>query len=134
MGEPFRLAFEVSGPPVPKERPRRDSRSGRFYTPPSTVAAEEHVRLVAALAMKKAGHGAPTVQRVVLTASFVVRDRRARDLDNLVKLVQDAMNGVVYRDDSQIDVLHASKDVGPRPGTSVVVEELVLNPDPLEIP
>ena len=36
-------------------------------------------------------------------------DRRIRDIDNYAKLVLDAMTGIVYDDDSQIEYLYLSK-------------------------
>lgn len=46
------------------------------------------------------------------------------DLDNLVKLVKDALNGVAYVDDSQVAHLRAEKLYGPTAYTSVAVEPL----------
>ena len=43
------------------------------------------------------------------------------DLDNLVKIVKDALNLVVYSDDAQIADLHAWKKLGDRPGLTVEV-------------
>lgn len=49
------------------------------------------------------------------------------DLDNLVKAVKDALNGIAYADDSQITELKATKrycqDVEP-PGVIVNIEEI----------
>ena len=49
------------------------------------------------------------------------------DLDNLVKLVCDALNKVFYKDDSQISQLKAEKlytDVGEKPRTEVHIEQI----------
>ena len=49
------------------------------------------------------------------------------DLDNLVKLVSDALNGVFYKDDSQIAQLKSEKlycDVEEEPRTEVHIEQL----------
>lgn len=48
------------------------------------------------------------------------------DLDNCVKAIKDALRGVVYRDDSQIVVLHASKGYGPSPGVQILVRTAEL--------
>ena len=36
------------------------------------------------------------------------------DLDNLIKLALDSLNGLVWRDDTQIDEIKASKHYGPQ--------------------
>lgn len=62
--------------------------------------------------------------RFEVTVSFDVADQRRADADNLVKLVLDALNGVAWEDDSQIDALHVSRalcgDAGPRTVVRVV--------------
>lgn len=47
------------------------------------------------------------------------------DAENLAKAVLDAMQGVVYRDDSQIVRLTIAKDYGPSPGVVIRVERVV---------
>jgi len=44
------------------------------------------------------------------------------DLDNMVKLVKDALTGVFWRDDSQIDALDARKCYGDMPRTEVFID------------
>ena len=46
------------------------------------------------------------------------------DIDNLVKFVADAMNGIFYEDDSQISVLEARKEYGHTPKTLIEIIEL----------
>ncbi len=43
------------------------------------------------------------------------------DLDNLVKAVKDALNGVLWRDDSQVIELEAKKIYGNPPGVEIEV-------------
>lgn len=47
------------------------------------------------------------------------------DLDNLLKAIKDALRGVVYRDDSQIVALTATKKYGPAPGVSIRLTHVV---------
>lgn len=47
------------------------------------------------------------------------------DLDNLLKAIKDALRGVVYRDDSQIVALTATKKYGQAPGVSIRVAHVV---------
>ena len=49
------------------------------------------------------------------------------DLDNLVKMVADTLNGLFYKDDSQIAQLKAEKiycDNGDRPRTEIHIEQI----------
>lgn len=92
------LEFTVPGAPRPKGRPRFGK--GRAFTPKST---REYERLVRAAADK-----ACLASQWVADSSdvdievLVYRARKRGDLDNFIKACTDAMNGVVYEDDSQI--------------------------------
>jgi Holliday junction resolvase RusA-like endonuclease len=46
------------------------------------------------------------------------------DMDNVVKAVFDALNGVVWRDDVQVVSLHCVKSYAPAPGVYVRIEEM----------
>jgi len=46
------------------------------------------------------------------------------DLDNLDKLLMDAMQGILFKDDKQIVIKWSGKFYNKRPGTSVILEEL----------
>jgi crossover junction endodeoxyribonuclease RusA len=41
-----------------------------------------------------------------IRVDFFFKTRRKRDLDNQNKIILDALTGIVYEDDSQIDELH----------------------------
>jgi len=45
------------------------------------------------------------------------------DLDNLTKAVKDGMKGIIYRDDSQVILMHLGKRYGNTPGVSVRIRE-----------
>ena len=100
MTEAQQIMFTVLGPPQPKARARVVN--GRAYTPKSTAQYEQAVKAAALRAIKR---GWPLDARysVLLTVTFA--DRRRRDLDNVLKAVMDACNGVVWRDDCQVDVI-----------------------------
>lgn len=95
-------SFDVSGDPVSKARPRFDG-SSKTYTEDKTVAAEERVQWAFLQQCKGVEVDATSRFRVML--GFAVSDRRHRDVDNLAKLVLDALNGHVWKDDWQIDEL-----------------------------
>ena len=59
-------------------------------------------------------------------AAFWVSDRRRRDIDNLLKLVLDALNkGVAWHDDFQVVEIHATRQSDlEHPRTEVTVGRL----------
>ena len=91
------IIFDIE--PIPKGRPRF-TRFGGVYTPPMTRAYESTIAYMARQYFKK-----PLEGDVRLTITF--RVKRMADLDNLVKAVTDALNGIVYNDDRQIVEIHA---------------------------
>lgn len=90
------LTFTVPGPPVPKERARR-APNGRWYTPTKT---RDYERLVASCALHAGAK--PKTGPVHITLAIFWPDRRSRDADNVLKSVQDGLNGIAYDDDRQV--------------------------------
>jgi Holliday junction resolvase RusA-like endonuclease len=100
LPEVFR--FEVIGPPRAKARPRF---SGRFaYTPKTTKDAEKRIQAAAKPIAPK--DGLPT-DRWRLVVIFNMGNQRKPDVDNLAKLVMDALNGIFWEDDRQVCQLNA---------------------------
>ncbi len=96
------ITVTIPGRPVPKDRPRVVR--GNTYTPAATVAAEHRIALLA-----RAAGARPIECPVAVRAEFVFKDGRARaDIDNLAKLVLDALNGVAFKDDRQVVSLEAT--------------------------
>jgi Holliday junction resolvase RusA-like endonuclease len=95
----------VPGEPQPKQRPRVVADGRRTYTPAATVKAEQ--RLTWHFRQAYPGVQADEVTRFGLRVVFHVRSGRPVDIDNRVKLCLDALNKIVWKDDSQIDELHA---------------------------
>ena len=107
----------IEGEPVSKQRPRKGAR-GRVYTPAATRAAERRIAWHIKLA-----HPSLLVSGSLdfrLQAFFLVGDYRRRDQDNMLKLVMDACNGIVWDDDSQVyeDACEIVRGV-PRPATRI---------------
>lgn len=107
----------IEGEPVSKERPRKGKR-GRVYTPSRTRASESALGWSIKLAhptLREDAHGEFKIE-----AFFLVGDYRRRDQDNMLKLVMDTCNGIVWADDSQVydDNCEIVRGV-PRPATVI---------------
>lgn len=101
------LDITVAGTPQPKLRARRAAH-GRWYTPRPSLQAEQRMREAARSAW--AGHYMkPYLGQVAVELVFWLPTKRRLDLDNLVKLVTDALMPDVLKDDSQISSLGARK-------------------------
>lgn len=105
------IAFTVPGIPRPKARPRLGK--GHVYTPKTTAAYERTVAVYALRAMALAAwpRGGFEGAHYTLTLRVYWPDERCRDLDNAIKGVADAANGLIYRDDADITELHAYASV-----------------------
>lgn len=134
------ITFVVPGQPQGKGR-ARSTKSGRHYTPAKTVAYE---RLIAACADDVVGElegmTGPVELHVIavfgVPASWSKKKREAAlqwdtyptvkpDADNIAKAVCDALNGVVWLDDSQVVDCRVKKVYGREPRLDVTVAELV---------
>ena len=136
-----RIFFVVPGEPVPKARPRFTMQGGkaRTYTPTSSAAYETTVGLLAHAAMRAQGISEPMkgALHVQVQAFFPVphswsKKRKAAaswhasrpDLDNVVKAVLDALNGVAYKDDARVVGLHSLKVYSDNPGVLVEISRM----------
>ena len=140
----FVITFSVEGIPVAKGRPRF-KRVGNFvqtYTPNKTATWEETVRLAAKNAM-----GTTDLLETPVTMALYFRlpmpqswskkrkegalkgleaPTKKPDWDNLGKAVSDALNGVIFKDDSQIVSAHVRKIYSAVPGVDIYVSEDLL--------
>lgn len=131
------ITFTIPGQPVPLERARHGK--GRTYDTERNVSAKRAVAWDARAAM---GVRTPFKGPVKMRLSFMfewpssypkkrkqmchgnLKDTKP-DLDNLVKLVKDALNGIAYDDDSQVCEITATKFFSQQEScTRVVVEPL----------
>ena len=53
-----------------------------------------------------------------------IRPCKKPDIDNVCKIIFDALNGIAYKDDTQIVQLHATKFYGDTPHVSVMFTEV----------
>lgn len=99
------ILFTVDGQPVPKGRPRFGKHA---YTPKRTRQYEKVVKHRAFQAVMEANRREKwrTDLRYSVSLFLFFGDARKRDLDNCAKAITDALNGVAYEDDAQIDELY----------------------------
>lgn len=142
---PARVCFRVPGQPVAKGRPiagRGFNGHTTLRTPEKTVNYESRVALAAEQAMggRRPLDGPLYVEIdivIQIPASWSKKKRemavagrigatKKPDASNILKAVEDGMNGVVFVDDSQIVDGRQRKRYGETPGVSVEVVELPL--------
>lgn len=124
------ITFPVE--PQIKGRPRF-TKTGRPYTPASTKAFEEEIAWLAKSTGKRPLQGALKLKAIFciqrpkkLTVPY---PRGNGDLDNYLKAISDALNGIFWVDDAQIVEIHSKKmytEVGEKP--KIIVEILEVTP------
>lgn len=60
-----------------------------------------------------------------LLAKAPMRHRQTPDVDKLVRAIEDALTGIVYKDDAQVDEVHATKkwaEVGEQEGVVIIID------------
>ena len=138
----FSVSFFVPGQPVGKGRPRaaRRGRHIQLYTPEKTASYESLVATAAHGSMRGAEpiKGACHVDmeiRLMVPVSWSARKRnqaldgqilptKKPDMDNVLKAVFDAINGIVWQDDVQVIQVQASKRYSAIPGVAVVIKPM----------
>ena len=134
------IVVTLAGTPTGKGRPRFRRETGHTYTPEKTRDYETNLRIEAQHIMGDR----PLLDgplRVDVVAAFDVPKWSAKrrtqalaggilptkkpDADNLLKVL-DALNGVVWLDDSQIVVSSVRKVYAPKPSFTVTIEPIIL--------
>lgn len=137
----YMMQFTIDANPVPKGRPKFSKVGGfvKTYSPKKTVDYEQIVRQTAAQAMGSTDLLETPVAvylyiRLPIPRSYprkrseaclkgLERPTKKPDIDNLAKSVLDGINGVIWRDDSQIVSLHVTKVYSTQPGVDVLIRE-----------
>ena len=128
------IHFIVLGPPVGKAR-ARVTRTGHAYTPQKTVDYEKAVR-TAFMTQCKESYEKDVPLILSITAWYPIPKSASKkkrqqmlngeiiptvkpDISNVIKSIEDALNGAAYHDDSQITGLYMSKVYGEQPRVEV---------------
>lgn len=133
--------FLIPGKPQGKGRPRFNTTTKAVHTPEATRRYEQLIRW-AYISATEAGerfHTGPV--RVEIDAVFsaptgwrIAKKKEAHagliqpeckpDCDNIAKAVLDALNGIAYKDDSQVSELAIRKRYGEQAHVSVRIENI----------
>lgn len=136
------ITFSIPGPVRGKGRPRfvRQGNFARAYTPAETVSYENLVKMAATAVMD--GKPPSTESQEIVVRVYTVppkswskKKRLAAlegtikptskpDVDNIVKIICDACNGIVWRDDAQISDCIIRKRYGEVPFVHVTIREM----------
>jgi Holliday junction resolvase RusA-like endonuclease len=135
------VTFKVDADPVGKQRARYAKR-GNFvqtYTPDKTRNYESLIKEAAIEAMGSSEPLETPVtlylyirapipkslpkKRIEACLNGLEKPIKKPDASNVLKSVEDAMNGVVYKDDSQIVNIHVSKVYSSVSGVDICIKE-----------
>lgn len=131
--------FEVIGDIKGKARPRMNTYTGKAYTPTNTKDYEElikqyfkikypryipfenrvSVKIVAQFKIPKTA----TKKEKELIAEGKLSPTKKPDIDNIIKIVLDALNKMAFKDDNQITKLEVEKHYGEEEKIFVKIEE-----------
>lgn len=135
------IQFEIPGQPVAQGRPRASTRGGfvKMYDPPESKRYKQHVRSAAIPYAPKEPLEGPLEVRMTFyrrtlksftkkeereAADGILRPTTRPDSSNYIKGVEDALNGLMWKDDSQIVTLIAEKYYSDEPRVFVEIIEL----------
>ncbi len=136
-----KVKFTVLGEPKGKGRPRFSTQTGRAFTPKQTVNYETLIhteymvqckgfrfpddamldmRILAYYSVPKSGSKTEKAKKLANT----IRPTKKPDMDNVVKMVADALNQVAYKDDTQIVDCQVRKFYSEQPRIEVIIQEV----------
>lgn len=117
------IILVIPGNPVPLERPRV-TRSGTI-TPKRSAEAKNEIAQLTKIALMGHPERFPLHEEFNVTASFyegVKTESHMADVDNCLKLLLDALNGIVWVDDKLVTRIEATIERGnPHPRTEFMI-------------
>jgi Holliday junction resolvase RusA-like endonuclease len=137
----FMLTYMVEGNPIGKGRPKF-ARRGSFVSTYTPTKTRDYENVIKEVAKKSMGSNeileTPVTVAIYITvpipASYskkrteaclkdIERPIKKPDIDNIAKCFLDAMNDIVYKDDTQVLTLHVTKVYGTVGMVEVMVRE-----------
>lgn len=133
------IKFVVFGKPVAKARPRM-TRQGFAYTPQKTINYENLVRYTFQSEFPSHEPFLGLIEANITCIFDIPKSYSKKktkellethnnynhkpDLDNIAKIILDSLNGIAYKDDSQVTILHINKEYGNQSKVIVELEEI----------
>lgn len=144
MEDKKKIFFTVPGPPQGKARARTfyNSRIGKMQsmTPDKTVLYENLIKVAYNSVSTHIWDDKQPLEMTIsayfeiprssskksrqLMLENIVRPTKKPDIDNIAKVVCDALNGLAYRDDTQVVSLRLNKFFSDNPRIEVTIQEL----------
>lgn len=133
----------ITIPGVPTPWARTAKYRGRSITPAGQINAQGNIAQLAALEWRgRELLGGPVALSCIFRFTVPKRLEKQQDerrfwktsrpdIDNLVKQVSDALNGIVWRDDAVVCSLSADKCFDTKPSTTIVIEEMAADTAPM---
>ena len=135
------IKLTVLGKPLAKGRPKFSSKGKfvRVYTPKKTTDYETLIKFSAQeVAPKELLEGPVTMEieahlpipkamskkKRALIKSHDLRPITRPDIDNYAKIVLDALNDIIYKDDNQVVSLNIRKFYSEKPRMEIYIKEL----------
>lgn len=136
------IKFTVYGEPIAQGRPRATTINGhvRMYDPKKSRDYKNYIRLAASehkpekllegpLSMKvkiyRPSLKSFSKKKAEMAEKGELRPVTKPDTDNYVKAIKDALKSVIWKDDSQVVELHASKYYSQNPRIEIEIKELL---------
>lgn len=136
----MKYSFEIKEKAIGKERPRYSSKTHRMYTPTKTSTFEEKVKWAfrSKYNIETELSEKPFRAKILVYFEppkkiskkkreellFQINYTKKPDADNIAKSILDALNGLAYKDDSQISTLSIIKQYGVENTIFVELEEI----------
>ncbi|MFT9848496.1 RusA family crossover junction endodeoxyribonuclease [Aneurinibacillus sp. REN35] len=135
------IEFTIYGEPVAQGRPRATTIAGRarLYDPAKSRNYKEYIRLAAAdhapsvllvgplllkISIYRSIPKSFSKKKTVQAEAREIRPTSKPDVDNYVKGIKDALNKVIWKDDSQIVSIVAEKFYSQKPRIEVKVQAM----------
>jgi len=133
------IGFNIPGDPQGKLRARTVWGGKRTYTPQKTADYEELIRWsyrrvskdifdqeepleVCIVAWFKPPKSTPKYKACNMLKQLIYPTKKP-DIDNIAKIILDALNGVAYKDDTQVIDLKVSKRYAKKASVAVIIQE-----------
>lgn len=136
----MKYSFEIPERAIGKQRPRYSTKTGRMYTQTATRSFEDKVRWAFTQKYNIATELSEKAFKAKIIAVFeppksISKKKKEElltkadytkkpDVDNIAKIILDSLNGLAYKDDSQVSSLIVLKDYGIENKICVELEEI----------